>query len=56
MTYERNYQRGNNVWRSKDEPLLNHANTGDNAGGVGSSYDVALAGSWAVETGKQTTG
>ena len=36
---------------SKDEPLLNHANTGDNAAGVDTNRDGTLARRGAVEIG-----
>ena len=40
---------------SKDETLLNHANTGDNAGGVGTKRDASLDNRGAVELGEKTT-
>ena len=44
------------MWRSKDEPLLNHANSGDSTGGVGSNRDVTVDNRRAAEIGEQITG
>ena len=40
------------MWQGKDEPLLNHANSGDSTGGVGSNSDGTVGSRRAVEIGE----
>ena len=40
------------MWQGKDEPLLNHADAGDNTGGVDTNRDVTVGNRGAVELGK----
>ena len=44
------------MWQGKDETLLTHAISGDNAGGVDFNRDVTVGNRWAVELGEKTTG
>ena len=40
------------MWQGKDETLLNHANSGDDAGGVGTNRTVTVGNRGAVEIGE----
>ena len=40
------------MWQGKDEPLLKHGNTSDNAGGVGTNHDVTVDNRGAAEIGE----